>query len=174
MELRIKIQQAFIAHFSIHFVCRYFNSLSLLTNRWHCLLNAHVSVVWQITPAVCNERPSAKPTGKNCRKASCILNSHSPALTLKSSLRLSKFFPQKFFRPEPRLSKLSQELAIILAASPFLTSYTVFAQDAEETQMTDQTASLSWGHININVSNLDTSIAFYEKLGFEIFITGIL
>jgi predicted lactoylglutathione lyase len=40
--------------------------------------------------------------------------------------------------------------------------------------MTDQTASLSWGHININVSNLDTSIAFYEKLGFEIFITGIL
>lgn len=30
-----------------------------------------------------------------------------------------------------------------------------------------------WGHININVSNLDVSIAFYEKLGFEVFIPGI-
>jgi len=39
--------------------------------------------------------------------------------------------------------------------------------------MTDQAANFSWGHININVSNLDTSIAFYEKLGFEIFIPGI-
>ena len=26
------------------------------------------------------------------------------------------------------------------------------------------TPDLSWGHININVSDLDTSIAFYEKL----------
>jgi catechol 2,3-dioxygenase-like lactoylglutathione lyase family enzyme len=27
------------------------------------------------------------------------------------------------------------------------------------------TPNLSWGHININVSDLDTSISFYEKLG---------
>ena len=24
-----------------------------------------------------------------------------------------------------------------------------------------------WGHVNVNVSNLERSIAFYEKLGFE-------
>lgn len=30
-----------------------------------------------------------------------------------------------------------------------------------------------WGHININVSNLERSIAFYEKLGFTQFIPGI-
>jgi catechol 2,3-dioxygenase-like lactoylglutathione lyase family enzyme len=30
-----------------------------------------------------------------------------------------------------------------------------------------------WGHININVSDLDASIAFYEKLGFEPFIPAI-
>ena len=34
-------------------------------------------------------------------------------------------------------------------------------------------ANLSWGHININVSNLDTSIAFYEKLGFSLLIPGV-
>lgn len=39
--------------------------------------------------------------------------------------------------------------------------------------MTDQAVDLSWGHININVSDLDRSIAFYEKLGFEVFIPGI-
>jgi catechol 2,3-dioxygenase-like lactoylglutathione lyase family enzyme len=33
--------------------------------------------------------------------------------------------------------------------------------------------NLSWGHININVSNLDTSIAFYEKLGFSMLIPGV-
>ena len=32
---------------------------------------------------------------------------------------------------------------------------------------------LGWGHININVSDLDRSIAFYRKLGFDIFIPGI-
>lgn len=31
----------------------------------------------------------------------------------------------------------------------------------------------SWGHININVQNLDASISFYEQLGFEVFIPGI-
>ena len=33
--------------------------------------------------------------------------------------------------------------------------------------------NLSWGHININVSDLDTSIAFYEKLGFSLLIPGV-
>ena len=39
--------------------------------------------------------------------------------------------------------------------------------------MSDQAPSLSWGHININVSDLDRSVAFYQKLGFEIFLPGI-
>jgi catechol 2,3-dioxygenase-like lactoylglutathione lyase family enzyme len=30
-----------------------------------------------------------------------------------------------------------------------------------------------WGHININVSDLDASISFYQKLGFDVFIPGI-
>ena len=30
-----------------------------------------------------------------------------------------------------------------------------------------------WGHININVANLDLSIRFYERLGFEVFMPGI-
>lgn len=33
--------------------------------------------------------------------------------------------------------------------------------------------SFSWGHININVSDLDASVAFYEKLGFQTFLPGI-
>ncbi|MEQ8693296.1 MAG: VOC family protein [Pseudomonadales bacterium] len=35
------------------------------------------------------------------------------------------------------------------------------------------TPNLRWGHININVSDLDTSIAFYEKLGFSVLIAGV-
>ena len=35
------------------------------------------------------------------------------------------------------------------------------------------TPNLSWGHININVSDLDTSIAFYQKLGFSLLIPGV-
>ncbi len=35
------------------------------------------------------------------------------------------------------------------------------------------TPNLSWGHININVSDLDTSIAFYEKLGFSLLMPGV-
>ena len=31
----------------------------------------------------------------------------------------------------------------------------------------------TWGHININVSNLERSIEFYEKLGFEVFMPEI-
>ena len=33
--------------------------------------------------------------------------------------------------------------------------------------------SFGWGHININVGNLDRSITFYKKLGFEVFIPAI-
>ncbi|NKB60539.1 MAG: VOC family protein [Alphaproteobacteria bacterium] len=39
--------------------------------------------------------------------------------------------------------------------------------------MNDQTIQFAWGHININVSNLERSIAFYEKLGFEVYRHGI-
>jgi catechol 2,3-dioxygenase-like lactoylglutathione lyase family enzyme len=35
------------------------------------------------------------------------------------------------------------------------------------------TPNLSWGHININVSDMDASIAFYEKLGFSMLIPGV-
>lgn len=39
--------------------------------------------------------------------------------------------------------------------------------------MPDNKPQLSWGHININVSDLDQSVSFYRKLGFDIFIPGI-
>lgn len=39
--------------------------------------------------------------------------------------------------------------------------------------MTEQTGVLRWGHINVNVSSLERSIAFYEKLGFELYRHGI-
>ena len=39
--------------------------------------------------------------------------------------------------------------------------------------MTEYAPGLGWGHININVCNLDDSIAFYEKLGFQVFLPGI-
>ncbi|MGQ7828803.1 VOC family protein [Altererythrobacter sp. Z27] len=39
--------------------------------------------------------------------------------------------------------------------------------------MANQKLQLGWGHININVSDLDRSIAFYRCLGFEVFIPGI-
>ena len=39
--------------------------------------------------------------------------------------------------------------------------------------MKRQTPSLSWGHININVSDLDKSIAFYRKLRFTELLPGI-
>ncbi len=39
--------------------------------------------------------------------------------------------------------------------------------------MAEKRPRLSWGHININVRSLDRSVAFYRKLGFEIFIPGI-
>ena len=39
--------------------------------------------------------------------------------------------------------------------------------------MSDKTPNFSWGHINLNVADLDRSIAFYRKLGFEVFIPAI-
>ena len=39
--------------------------------------------------------------------------------------------------------------------------------------MAAEKPSFSWGHINVNVANLDRSIAFYQKLGFEVFIPAI-
>ena len=39
--------------------------------------------------------------------------------------------------------------------------------------MSEQAASLSWGHINVNVSDLERAIEFYTKLGFSLFLPGI-
>ena len=39
--------------------------------------------------------------------------------------------------------------------------------------MIQTTPRFSWGHININVRDLDRSIAFYRKFGFDVFIPGI-
>jgi len=39
--------------------------------------------------------------------------------------------------------------------------------------MNNHAPQFAWGHININVSNLERSIAFYEKLGFESYRPGI-
>lgn len=39
--------------------------------------------------------------------------------------------------------------------------------------MVTEKPSFGWGHININVANLDRSIAFYQQLGFEVFIPAI-
>ncbi|MFK7897329.1 MAG: VOC family protein [Myxococcota bacterium] len=32
---------------------------------------------------------------------------------------------------------------------------------------------LSWGHVNLNVRDLETSVVFYQKLGFEVLIPSI-
>jgi len=39
--------------------------------------------------------------------------------------------------------------------------------------MSDENRGFSWGHININVRDLDRSVEFYRKLGFEILIPGV-
>jgi catechol 2,3-dioxygenase-like lactoylglutathione lyase family enzyme len=43
----------------------------------------------------------------------------------------------------------------------------------QEQPLSIQAPKFTWGHININVSNLDRSIEFYAKLGFEVFIPAI-
>ena len=39
--------------------------------------------------------------------------------------------------------------------------------------MTDHVLQFTWGHVNVNVCNLERSIALYEKLGFESYRPGI-
>lgn len=39
--------------------------------------------------------------------------------------------------------------------------------------MSEKERGFRWGHVNINVRDLDTSVEFYRKLGFEIFIPGV-
>ncbi len=39
--------------------------------------------------------------------------------------------------------------------------------------MSERSPRFSWGHINVNVRNLDRSVAFYQKLGFELLMPGI-
>ena len=61
---------------------------------------------------------------------------------------------------------IRRKLLKFLAASPLFANYTASADSQSKSEVVD----LSWGHININVSNLDASIEFYEKLGFEVFM----
>ena len=68
---------------------------------------------------------------------------------------------------------LRRKLLQLLAASPLLAQPTAFAQNNEEMSQADQSTKLRWGHINVNVSNLDSSIRFYEKLGFSVYIPSI-
>ncbi|MCB1694409.1 MAG: hypothetical protein KDI19_16675, partial [Pseudomonadales bacterium] len=39
--------------------------------------------------------------------------------------------------------------------------------------MTDRSVNLRWGHVNINVSDLDRAIEFYGWFGFDVFLPGI-
>jgi catechol 2,3-dioxygenase-like lactoylglutathione lyase family enzyme len=39
--------------------------------------------------------------------------------------------------------------------------------------MSEIDSKLIWGHINVNVSNLERSLVFYGKLGFEMFVPAI-
>ncbi len=39
--------------------------------------------------------------------------------------------------------------------------------------MVEDARRFRWGHININVRDLDRSVAFYAKLGFQVFLPGI-
>jgi catechol 2,3-dioxygenase-like lactoylglutathione lyase family enzyme len=39
--------------------------------------------------------------------------------------------------------------------------------------MSEISSKFIWGHINVNISNLERSVAFYEKLGFELFVPAI-
>ena len=68
---------------------------------------------------------------------------------------------------------LRRKLLQLLAVSPFLAQSTASAQSNDEAASDEQSTKLRWGHININVSDLDTSIKFYEKLGFGVYIPSI-
>ena len=58
---------------------------------------------------------------------------------------------------------IRQKLIKFLAASPLFVNSTVPAQVSGDSQLKGQDVDLSWGHININVSNLDASIEFMKK-----------
>ena len=68
---------------------------------------------------------------------------------------------------------LRRKLLQLLAVSPFLAQSTASAQSNDEAASDEQSTKLRWGHININVSDLDASIKFYEKLGFGVYIPSI-
>jgi len=68
---------------------------------------------------------------------------------------------------------LRRKLLKLLAASPFLAQSTASAQNNDKAASDEQSTKLRWGHININVSDLDASIKFYEKLGFGLYIPSI-
>ena len=68
---------------------------------------------------------------------------------------------------------LRRKLLQLLAVSPFLAQFTASAQSNDEAASDEQSTKLRWGHININVSDLDASIKFYEKLGFGVYIPSI-
>jgi len=40
-------------------------------------------------------------------------------------------------------------------------------------EVSNEASRLSWGHINLNVRDLEASVAFYEGLGFEILVPSI-
>ncbi|MFZ8957766.1 MAG: VOC family protein, partial [Pseudohongiellaceae bacterium] len=68
---------------------------------------------------------------------------------------------------------LRRKLMQLLAAGPFLAQSTASAQSNSEAASDEPSTRLRWGHININVSDLDASIKFYEKLGFGVYISSI-
>ena len=68
---------------------------------------------------------------------------------------------------------LRRKLLQLLAVSPFLAQSTASAQSNDDAASDEQSTKLRWGHININVSDLDASIKFYEKLGFGVYIPSI-
>lgn len=60
-----------------------------------------------------------------------------------------------------------------ISVKTMVLSHAVDGQREEEQLTSEYKPQLGWGHININVRNLDRSIEFYRKLGFEIFIPSI-
>jgi len=68
---------------------------------------------------------------------------------------------------------LRRKFLKFLAVIPLFANNTAPAQTSKGSKLNDQAAHLNWGHINVNVSNIEASIEFYRKLGFEVFIPAI-
>ncbi|MAV32123.1 MAG: lyase, partial [Gammaproteobacteria bacterium] len=68
---------------------------------------------------------------------------------------------------------LRRKFLKFLAVIPLFANNTARAETSKGSKLNDQAAHLNWGHININVSNIEASIEFYRKLGFEVFIPAI-